>query len=69
MSEWSLYLDESGNTGTNMFDINQPSYVYAGWLIKKEDENSVTNYIRDAIIDCLKKIHYTDNRTRQFCDS
>ena len=49
MSEWSLYLDESGNTGTNMFDINQPFYVYAGWLIKKEDENSVTNYIRDSI--------------------
>lgn len=48
MSEWSLYLDESGNTGTNMFDINQPFYVYAGWLIKKEDENSVTNYIRDS---------------------
>ncbi len=27
-----LFLDESGNTGTNWFDQNQPYFVYGGWL-------------------------------------
>ena len=48
MYEWVLYLDESGNTGTNMFDENQPFYVYAGWLIKNEDENSIVKYIKES---------------------
>ena len=48
MAEWTLYLDESGNTGTNMFDDNQPFYVYAGWLINKDDENKVISYIKES---------------------
>lgn len=48
MYEWVLYLDESGNTGTNMFDENQPFYVYAGWLIKNGDGNSIVKYIKES---------------------
>lgn len=48
MAEWILYLDESGNTGTNMFDEKQSFYVYAGWLIKKEDMDSVTTFIKES---------------------
>ena len=48
MYEWALYLDESGNTGTNMFDENQPFYVYAGWLIKNGEENSIVKYIKES---------------------
>ncbi len=29
----NLYLDESGNTGTNWSDSSQPYFVYGGWLI------------------------------------
>ena len=28
-----LFLDESGNTGANWLDPNQPYFVYGGWLI------------------------------------
>lgn len=48
MYKWVLYLDESGNTGTNVFDEDQPFYVYAGWLIKKEDESNIVNYVKES---------------------
>ena len=48
MAEWTLYLDESGNTGTNMLDENQPFYVYAGWLVNNDDKNNVINYIQES---------------------
>lgn len=47
-NEWTLYLDESGNTGTNMFDDKQPFYVYGGWLVKKDSEENVINYISES---------------------
>ena len=32
----SLYLDESGNTGTNFLDDAQPIYALAGWVVPEE---------------------------------
>ncbi len=42
---YRIYFDESGNTGTNWLDENQPYFVYGGWLI--EDCNL------DSAIECL----------------
>lgn len=41
----NFYLDESGNTGTNWLDENQPYFVYGGWLL--EDKTI------DAGIQCI----------------
>lgn len=36
-----LYFDESGNTGANFMDANQPYFVYGGWLLEKSKEDSI----------------------------
>lgn len=46
-----FYLDESGNTGSNWLDPNQPYFVYAGWLIKQSNLESACQ--RVAVIDAL----------------
>lgn len=48
MTQWTLYLDESGNTGTNVFDKNQPFYVYAGWLVNNADKDRIISYIKET---------------------
>ena len=35
--QWTLYCDESGNTGPNYLDAGQPFYVSAGVLVKSEN--------------------------------
>jgi len=43
-----FFLDESGNTGTNWLDTDQPYFVYGGWLVLDEEltnaEGIVLNY-------------------------
>lgn len=41
-----LYFDESGNTGSNWTNKDQPYYVYGGWLIKKEKKNEAEKEIK-----------------------
>lgn len=41
-----LYFDESGNTGSNWMNKDQPYYVYGGWLIKKEQKNNAEKEIK-----------------------
>ena len=43
----NLYLDESGNTGANWCDCNQPVFVYGGWLILDNNSELVTKKIKD----------------------
>ena len=40
-----LYFDESGNTGTNFMDINQPYFVYGGWLVESHMVNVLNKEI------------------------
>ena len=32
----SVYLDEAGNTGLNLLDPDQPTYVLAGWIVPSD---------------------------------
>lgn len=41
-----LFFDESGNTGTNWLDKNQPYYVYGGWLVKEEKKEDAEKAIK-----------------------
>ena len=42
-----LYLDESGNTGANFMDVNQPYFVYGGWLLEKDDAIDICGRIEE----------------------
>lgn len=48
MNNYKLYLDESGNTGTNYTDVNQHVFVYGGWLVKTKDIKNVKQYISNC---------------------
>lgn len=37
----TFYCDESGNTGTNWVDAEQPFFIYGGWLIPNESKDKV----------------------------
>ena len=47
MRDAKLYCDESGTTGTNWTDSDQPFLVYGGWLILKENERKVYEGVKD----------------------
>lgn len=40
-----MYFDESGNTGANFMDINQPYFVYGGWMVKKHMVSTINKEI------------------------
>lgn len=65
-----FYLDESGNTGTNWLDPNQPYFVYAGWLIKQSCIDSASQRIKalDALSPGteLKSTELLDNHKKEF---
>ncbi|MBM7565261.1 DUF3800 domain-containing protein [Paenibacillus sacheonensis] len=44
-----FYCDESGNSGGNYLDAQQPFYVLAGWLIEKEKRFKIDNLINKYI--------------------
>ena len=44
-----MYCDESGNTGTNHLDDDQPYYVLAGWIIAEEDLTAARDTARAAL--------------------
>lgn len=50
MSNWKLYLDESGNTGTNFTDHDQPIFIYGGWLLQCKNIANAENYINNCFI-------------------
>ena len=35
-----VYLDESGNTGLNLLDPDQPTYALAGWLVRADQADA-----------------------------
>lgn len=41
-----LFFDESGNTGTNWMDENQPYFVYGGWLVMDEKKEAAEKEIK-----------------------
>lgn len=43
---FNLYMDESGNTGANILDGEQPYFIYSGWIVQNGLENIIMNNIR-----------------------
>ena len=46
-----LYLDESGNTGSNWLDKQQPYFVYGGWLMLDENKKVATQLLKVCFSD------------------
>ncbi|GIP37916.1 hypothetical protein J31TS4_11960 [Paenibacillus sp. J31TS4] len=54
---FDFYCDESGNSGGDFWNKDQPVYVLAGWLIKKEERFKV-----DGIVNKYKEKYYPYNK-------
>lgn len=46
-----LYFDESGNTGSNWLDEQQPYFVYGGWLVKEDKKASAIKLLAECFYD------------------
>jgi hypothetical protein len=44
-----FYIDESGNTGTDWLNNQQPYFVYGGWLLKSHYKNDMEKYLKYII--------------------
>ncbi len=42
------YFDESGNTGSNWLDKQQPYFVYGGWLLKDDKKEKATELLKEC---------------------
>lgn len=56
MAKYELYCDESGNSGGNYLDKEQPVYILAGWLIEKNQR-----WLADSIIRGFLDKYYPDS--------
>lgn len=45
---YDFYCDESGNSGGDFWNKDQPIYVLAGWLVKKESRFKVDAIVREC---------------------
>lgn len=52
---YAIYCDESGNSGGNFLDSQQPFYVLAGWMV----ERNIDYRAKNRVID-FKKLYYPD---------
>lgn len=53
--EYTVFCDESGNSGGNYLDVDQPFFIEAGWIVPVSQLNNVK-----SIEDCAKKLNVTD---------
>jgi len=44
---YDIFCDESGNTGTNYLDPNQPLYVLSGWMVERNLSYRAKNRVQD----------------------
>lgn len=47
----TVFCDESGNTGANYIDPQQPLYVVAGWWVHQENEQEVSGLYKEKVLD------------------
>lgn len=45
MKTYIIYCDESGNTGSNYLDLQQPIYALAGWWVRSDSERKADNIV------------------------
>jgi hypothetical protein len=46
---YDFYCDESGNSGGDFWNKDQPVYVLAGWLVKKEERFKVDAFMKKSL--------------------
>ncbi|MBL3531793.1 DUF3800 domain-containing protein [Companilactobacillus zhachilii] len=56
-SDLHFYVDESGNTGSNLLNESQPFFVFGGWLMNEKYENKLRNIV-DYFEFESKELHY-----------
>ena len=44
---WNFYCDESGNTGTDWLNNDQPFFVYGGWLVQDQNKEIVRSRLSE----------------------
>lgn len=59
-----LYLDESGNTGSNWLDVKQPYFVYGGWLIKNDKKDLAEN----VLLSCFSNYKANELKSQKIWD-
>lgn len=47
--KYNYYIDESGNTGTDWFNNDQPYFVYGGWIIPNDNINEVESFLKNLL--------------------
>ncbi len=45
----SYYIDESGNTGTDWLNSDQPYFIYGGWLISQNKKHEVETFLQSVL--------------------
>lgn len=45
----TYYIDESGNTGTDWLNDQQPYFVYGGWLLPNQNKAGAENYLNSIL--------------------
>lgn len=55
MNKYKTYVDESGNTGDNLVDKNQPFFTLAAVSIPSKIETKLANYIQQAFVSVKEK--------------
>lgn len=52
--KYTVFCDESGNSGSNYLDFDQPFYTIAGWIVPNEEINNTC-----SVLDCAKSLSVT----------
>lgn len=53
----NYYIDESGNTGSNLLDEDQPYFVYGGWIMDDNYKEKIDKYISNLEFEA-DELHY-----------
>lgn len=53
----NYYIDESGNTGSNLLDEDQPYFVYGGWIMDDNYKEKIDKYISNLKFKA-DELHY-----------
>lgn len=46
---YTFFIDESGNTGTNWLDSKQPFFSHGGWLVANKDIDNINSFLNKFI--------------------
>lgn len=47
----SYFIDESGNTGRDWLNKDQPFFIYGGWLVKNDRRQEIEDYLNNFLLN------------------